>query len=203
MKIFAIFIAIVTALFFFSGYPGLKASAAVELEKTPADYEGPFYPHTRQDDIDNDLVHIKGKTGVATGEILNLSGMVVNTKGDPQEGVTIEIWQADPQGRYKHSGDSSPGERDPHFQYWGADVTDTSGSFFFKTVVPGAYFPRPAHIHFKIWKDGKLLLTSQIYFTKLVDGTPPPPPAGKMQLQTVMLKPLTNGEFDAYFRIVL
>ena len=127
-----------------------NAFAAEQLSKTPADYEGPFYPVTKQQDIDYDLVHVTGQTGVAKGDILNLSGVVVNTRGEAQENLTIEIWQTDPQGRYKHPGDSTPGDRDPNFQYWGAATTGADGTFFFKTVVPGAYQPRPAHIHYKV-----------------------------------------------------
>jgi len=193
---------LVTLLFLCS----LSAQVSIAEEalvKTPADYEGPFYPVTRQDDIDNVLIHVKGQTGVAKGDILNLSGAVINTRGEPQQGVTIEIWQTDPDGRYKHPGDSTPGERDPNFQYWGAAATDTVGSFFFKTIVPGAYYPRPAHIHYKIWRDGNLILTSQIYFKKPAEGARPPSLTGQMELQTVDLKPVENGEFEAFFRVVI
>lgn len=178
-------------------------TAEEELAKTPADYEGPFYPVTRQDDIDNDLIHVNGMAGVAKGDILNLSGRVVNTMGKPQEGLVIEIWQTDPLGRYKHPGDSTPGARDQNFQYWGAAVTESDGSYFFKTIVPGAYHPRPAHIHYKVLKDGKLILTSQIYFTKSPEGAKPPSLTGQMELQSVTLKPTAKGEFEAYFQIVI
>jgi protocatechuate 3,4-dioxygenase beta subunit len=181
----------------------LSAVAGEQLTRTPADYEGPFYPVTRQQDVDNDLVHVKGRTGVAKGEILNLSGVVVNTKGEAQENLIIEIWQTDPQGRYKHPGDSSPGERDPDFQYWGATITGPDGTFLFKTVVPGAYQPRPAHIHYKVLKDGKVLLTSQIYFMEPSDRTKLPSMNSRIELQTADLNPTAKGEFEAFFRIVL
>jgi protocatechuate 3,4-dioxygenase beta subunit len=182
---------------------GQEAAARESYPKTPADYEGPFYPVTKQEDIDNDLVHVKGQTGVAKGDILNLSGIVINSHGAPQENITIEIWQTDPQGRYKHPGDSTPGERDPNFQYWGAAITNTDGTFFFKTIIPGAYEPRPAHIHYKVLQDGKIILTSQIYLrdpskeTKRYSLTP------QVELQTVDLKPLKDGEFETFFRIVI
>ncbi len=188
-----------TALFFIT----LTASAAETLSKTPADYEGPFYPVTKQQDIDNDLVHVKGQTGVAKGEILNLSGVVVNTGGEAQANRIIEIWQTDPQGRYKHPGDSTPGERDPNFQYWGAATTGADGTFFFKTVVPAAYNPRPAHIHYKVLQDGKVILTSQIYFREQNQGSRMPSMTPQIKLQTIDLKPTKNGEFAAFFRIVL
>ena len=180
-----------------------NAFAAEQLSKTPADYEGPFYPVTKQQDIDYDLVHVTGQTGVAKGDILNLSGVVVNTRGEAQENLTIEIWQTDPQGRYKHPGDSTPGDRDPNFQYWGAATTGADGTFFFKTVVPGAYQPRPAHIHFKVLRDGKVILTSQIYFRKPDMQSRLPSMTPQIELQTINVKPSENGEFTAFFRIVI
>ena len=182
---------------------GLKAIAEDMYPKTPADYEGPFYPVTRQEDIDNDLVHVKGRTGIAKGDILNLSGVVVNTKGEARENLIIEIWQTDPQGRYKHPGDSTPGERDPDFQYWGAATTGADGAFFFKTIVPAAYNPRPAHIHYKVLQDGKVILTSQIYFMEPNERSRRPSMTPQIELQTIDMKPTTSGEFAAFFRIVL
>lgn len=193
---------LVVVLFFFSS--ALQTAVAEnQLIKTPEDHEGPFYPVTSQQDIDNDLIHVKGQTGVAAGDILNLSGQVVNTKGKPQKNITIEIWQTDPQGRYKHPGDTTPGKRDPNFQYWGAAVTDSTGAFFFKTIIPGAYTPRPAHIHFKVLQDGKVILTSQIYFLDPVRESRRFSLTSQGALQTVELKKTKNGEFEAYFQIVI
>jgi protocatechuate 3,4-dioxygenase beta subunit len=181
----------------------LKAAAQEPYPKTPADYEGPFYPVTKQQDVDSDLTHVKGQTGIAKGDILNLSGLAVNTSGEAQQNLIIEIWQTDPLGRYKHPGDSTPGERDPNFQYWGAAFTDADGKYFFKTVVPGAYEPRPAHIHYKVLKDGKTLLTSQIYFMKPNERDKLPSLTSQIELQTTDLIPTESGEFEAFFRIVL
>jgi protocatechuate 3,4-dioxygenase, beta subunit len=182
---------------------GQLAFAEELLPKTPVDYEGPFYPMTRQEDNDNDLVHIKGQTEVAKGDILNLSGIVVNTRGEAQENVTIEIWQTDSQGTYKHPGDSAPGARDPNFQYWGAAVTGPDGTYSFKTIVPGVYEPRPAHIHFKVLKDGKVILTSQIYFMDPSRELKGFSLTSQTKLQTSKLKKAGHGVFQAYFRIVI
>lgn len=182
---------------------GLLAGAEELLPKTPEDFEGPFYPVTRQEDIDNDLVHVKGQTGAAKGEILNLAGRVVNTRGEAQENIIIEIWQTDPQGRYKHPGDSTPGERDPNFQYWGAAVTAADGTFSFKTIIPGAYEPRPAHIHYKVLRAGKIVLTSQVYFKNPAQGARRFSLSPQAELQTVELKQTKSGEFEAFFRIVI
>jgi len=172
--------------------------------KTPADYEGPFYPQSRQQDEDNDLVQVTGRTDPAKGDILNLSGVVLNTKGEPRENLVIEIWQTDPQSRYNHPGDTSPGQRDPDFQYWGKTITGPDGTFFFKTLVPGAYHPRPAHIHYKVWQDDKVLLTSQIYISSSSDTAKPfsATPAA-IELQTMRLKPISSGVYKGFFQIVL
>jgi protocatechuate 3,4-dioxygenase beta subunit len=180
-----------------------KAWAEKQLPKTPADYEGPFYPVTGQEDIDNNLVQVKGRTGIAKGDILNLSGRVVTTGGKPLAGLIIEIWQTDPQGRYRHPGDTSPGARDPDFQYWGAAITDDDGGFFFRTIVPGAYNPRPPHIHFKVLRDHRVILTSQIYFRDQDTGAGSAAKSSQSELQTVDLQPVSAGEFKTFFRIVL
>lgn len=182
---------------------GAAGAGDDSFPKTPPDYEGPFYPVTRQQDEDNDLTRVKGRNGVAKGQILNLSGLVINSDGKPQENITIEIWQTDPQGTYRHPGDSTPGERDPNFQYWGRTTTGPDGSFFFKTIIPGAYHPRPAHIHYKVWRDNRELLTSQIYFRRSTETGRLPSMTPRIELQTVDLKPAGKNEFEAFFRIVL
>jgi protocatechuate 3,4-dioxygenase beta subunit len=194
---------ILIALLSFSCLELQNVSAADQLPKTPGDYEGPFYPVTRQQDIDNDLTQVKGRTGIAKGDILNLSGIVVNTLGEARKNLTIEIWQTDPQGRYNHPGDSTPGERDPDFQYWGATKTGLDGAFFFKTIIPGGYNPRPAHIHFKVLQEGKVILTSQIYIREQHERTRLPSMTTQIELQTIDLKPAASGEFEAFFRIVI
>jgi len=180
------------------------AQAQARFVKTPGDYEGPFYPQSVRQDEDNDLVHVNGRSNPAKGDILNLSGKVLNTKGEPQNNLVIEIWQTDSQGRYNHPGDSSPGQRDPDFQYWGKTVTGPDGSFFFKTLVPGGYHPRPAHIHYKVWREGNVLLTSQIYFSTLPDSSKPfsATPAA-IELQTMIMKPVGAGVFEGFFQVVL
>jgi protocatechuate 3,4-dioxygenase beta subunit len=142
-------------------------------------------------------------TAERLGDILNLSGVVINTRGEVQKDIIIEIWQTDPQGRYKHPGDSTPGERDPNFQYWGAAITAADGTFFFKTIIPGAYQPRPAHIHYKVLQAGKVVLTSQMYFRNPSRDTKRFSMSSQVELQTVDLKTAKNGEFKAFFRIVL
>ena len=131
------------------------------LARTPRDYEGPFYPVGSRNRT-NDLIVSDAHAGV-----LNFSGQVVNTQGEPLANCLFDFWQADPLGRYKHPNDRSAGEGWDDFLYWGEAVTDSEGRFGFRTYVPGDYGSRPPHIHFKVWFEEKALLTSQMYFAEL------------------------------------
>lgn len=73
---------------------------------TPTSTEGPFYPKPsmRFDDIDNDLVNVEGSVNDAGGEILHLSGIVFDSKGQPCPDGRVEIWQCDMHGKYLHPG---------------------------------------------------------------------------------------------------
>ena len=110
----------IPAFLLISFFISFHIGAAQEIyEKTPADYEGPFYPVTKQQDIDNNLTQIKGQSGVAQGQILNLSGKIVNIKGQPLENLIIEIWQTDPQGQIQTSRRLFTGRARPQFPILG------------------------------------------------------------------------------------
>jgi protocatechuate 3,4-dioxygenase beta subunit len=100
----------------------------------------------------------------ARGDVIILTGAVVDVYGSPVEGAAVEIWQTDESGVYDHPGDPGTAGRDPGFQFYGTSITNADGAFSFRTIVPGQYEPRTPHIHFKVKLDGVTLLTSQFYF---------------------------------------
>jgi len=66
---------------------------------------------------------------------------------------------------YLHSGDSGgkKEQMDKNFQGFGRFTTGSTGAYYFRTIKPVPYPGRPApHIHFKVKKGGRELLTSQI-----------------------------------------
>ena len=148
--------------------PGIAAAAI----RTPSASEGPFYPTTtmRFDDIDNDLVKIDGVVTQAGGEIVRLSGRILDTKGNPVPQARVEIWQCDVSGRYLHQSDPGNQSRDPGFQGFGSDLTDASGQYSFRTIKPVPYPGRTPHIHIKIWHAGRVKLTSQLYLPDHADN---------------------------------
>jgi protocatechuate 3,4-dioxygenase beta subunit len=187
---------IVVAVSTFLFVPNLSAQSHYKL--TPRDMEGPFYPIERQPDEDNDLLNVEGKSSSASGDVLFLAGVVTDQKGHPRSNIIVEIWQTDARGLYRHPQDRSAGARDPFFQYWGRAYTDKEGKYSFKTIIPGKYEPRPAHIHFKVWVDDKVVLTSQMYIVK---GETNPPQIN--ELLALRVTKNNDQKYHGFFRIVL
>lgn len=177
--------------------PITRALAAGEtLPLTPRDYEGPYYPVGDRNRT-NDLID-----GDARRDILMFRGRVVVTDGRPIARALVDVWQADSLGRYKHPRDRTPGERWNDFLYWGETWTGVEGDFEFRTYVPGDYGNRPAHIHFKIWKDRQRLLTSQVYFKQTGGARGASRNPSSADLQTVSLEP-EGDAFSCYLQVVV
>ena len=138
---------------------------AVAGISTPSASEGPFYPtiEMRFSDIDNDLVKTADEIERAGGEVVVLSGRVIDNAGNPVVGASVEIWQCDNNGRYLHRGDSGRNSRDPAFQGFGRDLSAADGSYSFRTIKPVPYAGRTPHIHVKVLADNRERLTTQFY----------------------------------------
>ena len=143
-----------------------KAGAfANELTKTPRQTEGPFYPDKLPLDTDNDLIIVNDSITPAVGEITHLSGRDPRRRAaSPFKNAVVEIWQCDANGVYLHTRDSGNGDkRDKNFQGFGRFMTGSSGEYYFRTIKPVPYPGRTPHIHFKVKKGSKELLTTQCY----------------------------------------
>jgi protocatechuate 3,4-dioxygenase beta subunit len=141
--------------------PGAFAEALIA---TPRLTEGPFYPDHLPLDQDNDLIVISNSLTPAVGEITHLTGRVLDAGGSPVKDATVEIWQCDANQVYLHSRDSGPKakQQDKNFQGFGKFETGSTGEYRFRTIKPVAYPGRPApHIHVKVKKGGRELLTTQ------------------------------------------
>ncbi len=142
----------------------VRGAFAEQLFATPRLTEGPFYPDKLPLDVDNDLIIINDSITPAVGEITHLTGRVLSASGEPVKDATIEIWQCDANAVYLHTRDSGPkaAQQDKHFQGFGRFTTASDGGYRFRTIKPVPYPGRPApHIHFKVKKGDRDLLTSQ------------------------------------------
>lgn len=145
------------------------AKDGMAINSTPTETKGPFYPVTPQKDKDFDLTTIVGNKERAKGQIVNIIGKVIDKNSNPIENATVDIWQANAAGRYRHPHDSNPAPLDSNFQGWAIVQSGEEGLFKFKTIIPGAYpvsktWTRPPHIHFKVTKRGYTELVTQMYF---------------------------------------
>ena len=192
----------------------VRGAFAEQLFATPALTEGPFYPDKLPLDQDNDLIIINDSITPAVGQITHLTGRVLTASGEPVKDATVEIWQCDANAVYLHTRDSQPkaAQQDKHFQGFGRFTTASDGGYRFRTIKPVPYPGRPApHIHFKIKKGDRELLTSQLMIRghegNLKDGVF----SGARdlidrELLVTDFKPVPDsktGEFSARFDIVL
>ncbi|MFO0960412.1 MAG: protocatechuate 3,4-dioxygenase [Isosphaeraceae bacterium] len=136
---------------------------ADDLTRTPRQTEGPFYPDKLPLDTDNDLLILNDNLTPAVGEITHLTGKIVDSSGKPLRNAVIEIWQCDQHGAYLHSGTDNKANRDGNFQGFGRFTTGSTGEYYFRTIKPVPYPGRTPHIHVKIKRGGKELLTTQCY----------------------------------------
>jgi protocatechuate 3,4-dioxygenase beta subunit len=136
---------------------------AEELFLTPKQTEGPFYPNKLPLDTDNDLLIINDATTPAVGEVTYLTGRILDARGNPLRNALVEIWQVDNNGVYIHSKDPRRDQHDTSFQGYGRFHTGSTGEYLFRTIKPVPYPGRTRHIHFKVSKAEKHLLTTQCY----------------------------------------
>lgn len=135
--------------------PALAWPAQKRLEATPNEIVGPFYPLAKPADTDADLTMIAGRTGRAIGQVIEVSGRIMDLAGRPVPGARLEIWHANAVGRYAHPGDDNPAPLDPNFQGYASLIADTNGEYRIITVKPAGYpggrrGMRAPHIHFDV-----------------------------------------------------
>lgn len=110
------------------------------------------------------------------GDLLQVTGRVVDPSGAPIAGAEVDIWHASPLGLYENQ---DPEQAEMNLR--GKFTSDRSGRFWFTTVKMVGYpIPldgvvgrmlkaqnrqpkRPAHLHALIFKPGFKVLISQVY----------------------------------------
>lgn len=140
----------------------LAMAQSGDLVITPGQTEGPFYPVQFPADADADLVRVSGLTGEALGEVVALSGRILNRRGQPVRGAQVEIWQCDARGVYRQPHDR-PDHYSNGFQGFGRSGVDGDGRYAFRTIKPVPYPGRTPHIHYRVVAPGLGRLTTQLY----------------------------------------
>ena len=150
------------------GFPALAAAR----DALPRMTDGPFYPplayRAGGADWDADLTVVRGRDPDgqprprAAGEHLELYGAVQDTEGRAIDDATVEIWQCDAFGSYRHP--RGAGARvDAGFQGFGSTRSDARGGYRFRTIRPVPYAGRTPHIHVKLRHPSFGEATSQLF----------------------------------------
>jgi protocatechuate 3,4-dioxygenase, beta subunit len=110
----------------------------------------------------------------ALGQLIQVSGRLLDEDARPVKNSVIEIWHCNASGRYMHPMDANnPSPLDENFIGSGRVVTDANGRYEFVTVKPAAYpYPnhpeqwwRPAHIHMSVFGNSYMnRLITQMFF---------------------------------------
>jgi protocatechuate 3,4-dioxygenase alpha subunit len=108
---------------------------------------GPFFPHEFAAGA-NDLA------ANAEGEVIEITGRVVQGDGRALDNLVLEIWQADAHGRFDN----------PAFLGWGRAATNADGVYSFRTIKPGASPGRAPHINFLLLYSGLMRHLQTVMF---------------------------------------
>jgi protocatechuate 3,4-dioxygenase beta subunit len=116
-------------------------------EPTEEQIEGPYFKPRSPVRADLAVPGTRGK-------LVTLEGRVLTRSCKPVGGALLDLWHADENGDYDNSG----------FRYRGHILSDASGLYRFKTILPGLYPGRTRHYHFKVQAQRLPILTTQLYF---------------------------------------
>jgi protocatechuate 3,4-dioxygenase, alpha subunit len=103
-----------------------------QLGPTPSQTVGPFLSIVLPWPDGPDVV-APGAPGAIT-----IAGRLTDGAGQPVPDGLIEIWSADPAGRFDHPDDPRGAQAYPGFRGFGRCPTDDDGRFHFRTLKPGA-----------------------------------------------------------------
>lgn len=136
--------------------------------RTPDQNLGPFFPIRLRAAASTDLTTSDGANAPPRGEVIEVTGRILNLNGEPVRGARLTIWQANSLGRYRHDNDRNRAPLDPNFNGYARIRSNDDGSYAIKTIKPGAYpvgpdWMRPPHIHFEVQGRFERLVT-QMYF---------------------------------------
>lgn len=128
---------------------------------TPGSALGPFYPVQPRQDADHRLW--REDAAPAGARLLRFGGRVKTMAQEPLVGALVEVWQADPAGRYPHPAATECELVHPAFVGYGQVRTGADGRFAFESLVPGGYTAgrslRARHLHVQITSRLQRLLT--------------------------------------------
>jgi len=112
----------------------------------------------------NKLALPAGKSIYAPGELVYISGRVLDKQCVPVSDAIVEIWQTNSEGKYVKSTLGELLSPAPSFASTGRAVTDNLGRFNFVTVFPGTAGGRAPYIHVHVVHKDFPTLETEMFF---------------------------------------
>ena len=113
-----------------NGYPNTKKRSPtgfVPRVISTADITGPIFATASVLPEESDLSRQAPGQPRALGQLITVSGRVLDEDGRPVRDCLIEVWHANSAGKYIHHNDPSPVPPDPNFRGRGRVMTDAKG----------------------------------------------------------------------------
>jgi protocatechuate 3,4-dioxygenase beta subunit len=132
--------------------------AAATCRPLPEKTAGPF-PLDRQ--LDRRVI-----TENSSGRPLRLGLRVVDERCRPIGGAAVEVWHCDATGDYSAFADGNGGkDAGPGTTFLrGTQTAGDDGIVEFTSIYPGWYRGRAVHVHLRVHRDDRTVLTSQLFF---------------------------------------
>ena len=141
------------------------------VAQTPSQTVGPFFSLGLIRGGENDLVRPQTK-----GQVTLIRGTVYDGKGKGVRDAVVETWQPDAQGIFAHPADPRHEKADPHFFGFARAATDEGGSYWIRTIKPGAIPPQHSEVYapyisVRLFMRGMLIQThTRLYFEDEADA---------------------------------
>ena len=105
-----------------------------------------------------------GKSLWAAGQIMFLSGRVLDENCVPVSDAVVELWHTNPGGKYVVASGGDRANPYPTFAGTGRAVTNNLGVYRFVTVFPGTYDNGAPHLHVRVAHTQFSPLFTEIFF---------------------------------------
>lgn len=123
----------------------------------------PSYPGASKIILSNNLARPTGKAEDAPGQLVYLTGRIVDQDCTPVTNAIVDLWQPNPVGQYRWASRDELLTPYPIFAGNGRAVTDNMGRYRFTTLFPGGYGRNAPQIHLRVSHPEFPTLTTSLY----------------------------------------
>lgn len=130
----------------------------------------PEYNNLKPTKKGNNLMRKPGSSVRASGNYIQINGIIVDENCLPIQDAVVEIWQTDTLGRYEWEYDTTSywelpvSGKDNNFLFSGSAQTDNMGQFNILTIFPGSKEKNAPYINITIKRIGYDELHTRMYF---------------------------------------